>query len=86
MVTAEDLELIRLLIAQNPGANRNQLSFEICRAWSWNKPNGTPKDISAKQLLIRLDESGLIDLPPARHFRSGCKAAPRTQAGSPGPR
>lgn len=86
IVTPEDLEFIRLLIVQNPGYTRNQLSFELCRAWSWNKPNGTPKDISAKQLLIRLGESGLIELPPARHRRSGCKSAPRTPAGEPRPR
>lgn len=67
VVTPEDLQYIRLLISRNPEWNRNQLACEICRAWSWNKPSGAAKDISAKQFLIRLDESGLIRLPPARH-------------------
>ena len=86
VVTPEDLQFIRLLIAQNPEWSRNQLAFELCRVWSWNKPNGDPKDISAKQLLIRLDESGLIELPPARHRYSVCRSAPRTPAGEPRPK
>lgn len=86
VITPEDLQFIRLLIARHPDWNRNQLAFEICRIWSWNKPNGAPKDISAKQLLIRLDESGLISLPPPRSRRSICKGAPRTPAGEPKPK
>jgi len=86
VVTPEDLQSIRLLIARNPEWNRNQLACEICRAWSWNKPSGGAKDISAKQLLIRLDESGLIQLPPARHRYSTHRSAPRTPAGEPKPK
>ena len=86
VVTPEDLQFIRSLIIENPEWNRNQLAFEICRAWSWNKPSGDPKDISAKQLLIRLGESSLINLPPASHRRSICKSAPRTPAGEPKPK
>lgn len=67
VVRPEDLVFLRSLLAANPNANRNQLANEVCRLWSWNKPNGTPKVISAKLLLLKLHDSGLLELPPARH-------------------
>jgi hypothetical protein len=86
IVRPEDLEFLRSLIAENPGANRNQLAHEVCRLWSWNKPNGTPKAISAGQLLLKLHDSGLLELPPALHRPNNHRNIPlRTAAGEPQP-
>ena len=87
VITPQDLQFIRSLITENPEWNRDQLALEICRAWSWNKPSGDPKDISAKQLLIRLDESGLI----SRCHRPGtgapsARALPALRPENPGQR
>lgn len=85
MVTCEDLDFIRSLIAQNPGSSRKQLFLNLCRTWSWNKPNGTPKELSAKNLLLTLEKSGLIQLPPVRHIRNNGVKPLRTPAGEPKP-
>jgi len=86
MVRPEDLEFLRSFIAANPSLNRTQLANEVCRIWSWNKPNGTPKTISASQLLLKLHDSGLLGLPPAL-YPSGNhrKLILRTAAGEPRP-
>lgn len=77
IVRPGDLEFLRSLIAENPGASRNQLAHEVCRLWSWNKPNGTPRGVSAKLLLLKLHDSGLLKLPPEPQNRRGVKR-PRT--------
>lgn len=87
VVIPEDLVFLRSLLADNPNLNRNQLAHEVCRAWSWNKPNGTPKAISAKQLFLKLHDSGLLELPPAMHPHvNHLKIALRTPAGEPRPK
>ena len=83
----EDLEFLRSLITANPGATRAQLAYEACRVWSWNKPNDTPKVISAKQLLLKLNDSGLLELPaPVRPHVNHRKIPLRTAAGEPRPK
>ena len=87
IVRPEDLDFLRSLLVSKPGLNRNQLAYEVCRAWGWNKPNGTPKEISAKQLLFKLHDSGLLELPPAMHpHNNNRKIVLRTPAGEPRPK
>ncbi len=87
IVKPEDLEFLRSLIAGNSGATRAQLANDVCRLWSWNKPNGSAKVISAKLLLLKLHESGLLELPPARHPHvNHRKITLRTPAGEPHPK
>jgi hypothetical protein len=65
-ITGADLASIRELIALHPGASRRRLSLELCRAWQWRQPNGAPRDMVARGLLLTLHRAGLIELPPAR--------------------
>ena len=65
-VTASDLDLIRALIAAHPQASRRQLSKELCAAWQWVQPNGTPRDMVCRGLMLGLQRAGLIELPPRR--------------------
>lgn len=86
IISLEDLKFLRSLIADNPGTTRAQLSAAVCRAWSWNKPNGTPKVLSANQLLRKLHDSGLLELPSARYPHTNHRKVPlRTAAGEPRP-
>jgi hypothetical protein len=62
----EDLGFIRNLIASHPQACRQELSRLLCRAWSWVQPNGQLKDMICRGLMLRLQERGLIQLPPPR--------------------
>ena len=64
-VTADDIELIRTLIARHPGWHRTQLSQEVCRRWDWVAVNGQMKDMAARAVLRKLHAEGLITLPAA---------------------
>ncbi len=62
-VSAEDLALIRALLAQNGVPHRSALSRQLCELWNWRTPTGRLKDIAARSLLRKLDQRGLITLP-----------------------
>ncbi len=40
VVTADDVTLIRQLIAENPSASRRRLSEKLCEVWQWKQANG----------------------------------------------
>lgn len=85
-VSAAELEGIRQLIAAHPGLSRWRLSFKLCAAWNWVQPNGQPRAMLARSLMLQLHRAGQIQLlaqrfcPPnntARH------RAPRVAAELP---
>ena len=65
-VTESDLGQIRELIAGNPQASRRALSKKLCAAWQWQQPNGVPRDMVCRGLMLDLHRKGLIELPPRR--------------------
>jgi Druantia protein DruA len=65
-VTESDLGQIRDLIAANPQASRRALSKQLCETWQWQQPNGTPRDMVCRGLMLGLHRKGLIELPPLR--------------------
>ena len=65
-VTEPDLEFIRELIAAHPGASRRELSARLCAAWNWVQPNGAPRDMVCRGLMLELHRAGHIQLPPVR--------------------
>ena len=65
-IRPEDVESIRRLIAERPGASRRRLSEELCRAWSWRQENGELKSMVARGLMLLLARAGHIELPPVR--------------------
>ena len=65
-VTTSDLDLIRALIAAHPQASRRVLSQRLCAAWQWVQPNGRPRDMVCRGLMLGLARAGLIELPPRR--------------------
>jgi len=65
-IRAEDLMQIRQLLADHPGLSRRQLSARLCALWQWVQPNGTPKDMVCRGLMLVLHRRGLIELPPPR--------------------
>lgn len=62
-ITDSDIESIRQVIAENPGLTRRALSVKLCEAWNWFQPNGTPRDMVARGLMLHLHRKGLIKLP-----------------------
>ena len=62
---AQELAQIIELIEQNPSKNRTDLSREVCRMLAWYKPDGGPKEMSCRVAMLRMQEDGLIQLPPS---------------------
>jgi hypothetical protein len=60
------LARIRALVAGRRGWNRQELARELCRIFGWRRPNGQWAVRGARNVLVRLDEMGVIDLPAPR--------------------
>jgi len=63
-VDSSDAAFIQELIDAHPESSRRALSFALCKAWDWNQPNGTPRDMVARGLMLALHRAGHIHLPP----------------------
>jgi len=79
-----EMELIRALIAEEPRRNRAVLSREICERFNWRKENGGLKDMSARVAMLRMQDDGLIQLPPPRSIQRNKITIPFTPATEPG--
>ena len=62
--TAEEMALLRALIAGPPALNRHRLSKAFCRRIGWFKPDGGLKDMMARVTMLDMHRDGLIVLPP----------------------
>ena len=66
-ITPAEVAFIRALVAQSPLASRRQLSQQLCAAWGWVQPNGAPRDMVCRGLMLALARAGHLALPPVRH-------------------
>ena len=62
-----DVAFLRELIAQHPDLSRRRLSVKVCEAWHWVQPNGQPRDMVCRSLLLALHRAGHLELPAKRH-------------------
>ena len=63
-LSGEDIWQIQELLAEHPEWGRSRLSEELCRLWDWRNGLGRSKDMAARTLLLKLERSGHIVLPP----------------------
>jgi hypothetical protein len=70
-VSQSDVRFIRELIDANPGDSRRSLSLKLCESWGWFQPNGAPRDMVCRGLMLALHRAGQIELPPARFKLKG---------------
>jgi len=61
-----DVALLREFISQRPDLSRRRLSVKVCEAWNWVQPNGQPRDMVCRGLLLALHRAGQIELPAKR--------------------
>jgi len=61
-----ELAQIRQLITEDPERSRAELSRLTCQALQWYKTDGGLKDMSARVAMLRMQDDGLITLPPPR--------------------
>ena len=67
-----DIQEISDLITSWPKGTRWTLSRELCDRWHWRTLTGQLKDMACRTMLNKLDEKGLITLPPKG--RRPCKS------------
>jgi Druantia protein DruA len=63
LIREADVIFLRELIAQHPGLSRRRLSVLVCQAWGWVQPNGQPRDMVCRSLLLALARAGHLKLP-----------------------
>jgi len=66
VVTDADVAFIQQLIEAHPALSRRALSQKLCQAWNWVQPNGQPRDMVCRGLMLALHRAGHIQLPPPR--------------------
>jgi len=62
----EQLRQIKIIMEETPGINRSRLSKKLCELWNWRFPSGDLKDMSCRDVLIKLASQGKIILPESR--------------------
>ena len=65
-INAAEVAFMRELIARYPDASRRQLSRHLCTAWGWVQPNGAPRAMVCRGLMLALARAGHLVLPPVR--------------------
>jgi hypothetical protein len=80
-----DLELIREVVATCGGLSRQELASTACELLGWRRAGGGLKTIECKELLERLEQDGLADLPPLERTKPrGVRTrVPETARGEP---
>lgn len=78
-LTQQDIEDIRGTISRYYHRGRSYISRVLCREWDWVQPNGKFKEYAARDLLLRLEEKGLVDLPPRLRPKNNNKRRSFTQ-------
>jgi transposase len=82
----EEIQQLRAVIAAAPHASRVAISQEVCRCLDWRRPDGRLKEMSCRVALLRMQEDGLLSLPPPRNGnRNGRPVVARTAAAEPQP-
>ena len=64
--TDSEIEIIKKVIKNNQGKSRRHISKRICEVINWRQFNGKLKDAACREVLRRMNEAGIIDLPRLR--------------------
>jgi hypothetical protein len=82
LFTAEEMDLLRRLIASNPARTRAQLSRDVCDLLGWHRPDGRRKDMSCRVAMLRMERDGLLQLPPPLKGNGNGRRRPRRTSAS----
>lgn len=61
-----DIADIRCLIAAHPDWSRRRISVELAKVWNWRTCTSQLKDMATRSLLLKLEQRGMLVLPPRR--------------------
>src|SRR5260221_14557706 len=79
-----ELDFIRNT-ASVPGITRRELSRQICKKFSWLKPDGGLKDMSCRVALLRMAKDGVIQLQPVKPRGNNFQPIEKTPTTDPKP-
>ena len=68
-----DIRFIRAVVSKHYERGRSRISRALCEAWQWVQANGKLKEYAARDLLLRLEERGFIELPPRLRPKNNLK-------------
>jgi hypothetical protein len=63
-IDSSDIDTIRQFIETHFEKGRTVISKLLCEHWNWRQPNGILKDRACRELLLKLEKIGEIQLPP----------------------
>src|SRR4030067_1220228 len=69
-LTAGDIAQIQTAIASHYARGRSFIARTLCERWAWRQPNGGYKEFAARDLLLRLEEAKLLEVPPRQRVKS----------------
>ncbi len=70
-ISSEQVVFLREFMAAHPDSSRWKLSRQLCEALGWKQANGALRDVVCRGLLLLLERSGEIVLPPVRRLIPG---------------
>ena len=81
----DELEEIRRIIAAADHPHRAAIARRVCERLQWRKPDGGLKTMSCSVVLRRMEQDGLITLPPPTRPAPQRREIVFTSATDPGP-
>jgi hypothetical protein len=72
-LSQNEIDQINATIAEHFKRGRSYISRVLCKQWNWLQPNGNLKEYAARDLLLRLEEKGFIQLPPRLRPKNNLK-------------
>jgi hypothetical protein len=82
--TPAEIEMIREVIEDFPSLSITELSRTLCELLEWRRANRGLKDHECRQMLERLQQRGLVNLPAVRRFGpTGCRIVEQTVRSDP---
>lgn len=84
--TAQELALIREVVASCGGLSRTELSKTVCELLGWRRPSGALKGLECRRWLEQLEAQGEVALPARQPRRPVGRPTriPRTEQGEAG--
>lgn len=83
--SAEEVSLIQEVVDSCGGISRNELANTVCELLDWKRPSGGLKTRECLDLLLHLDDKGILELPDKRQegYRGPRKRISAVQAERP---
>lgn len=66
LIQHSDLCWLQGVIQDNPNWSRHKITKHICNQWEWCTNSGQLKTFAARSMIDKLEQRGLLELPPIR--------------------